>query len=277
MPEKKKLFLLLTRYTNRRQKSASEALKNRFRKYRTVLYNQGLYFLNRFFKAAASFFVSYLRSGLVTLLPFLGLALGLLTGLFSRTLDFSEKNPDLILQTLDQFSIFQLICKIKQAEIKQFSLITPLLPVFLKLLWDLRQRPFTWQHFKESFHKTFTPELLIYLAAVVCAMLISQTRPWFSNFDPSGHVLLKFQLALLTQKALLTVSKLTALRTLFILSAVYSLSDAALIHNTVRYCHTLSELLAGLGIGIFLTWGASRFARLSTNSPSQKGVIKSGT
>ncbi len=59
--------LLLTRYANRRQKSASEAKKNRFRKYRTVLYRHDLYFLNRFFKAAASYFVFYLRSGLVAL------------------------------------------------------------------------------------------------------------------------------------------------------------------------------------------------------------------
>lgn len=188
----------------------------------------------------------------LTLLPFAGLFIGLLTGLFTRELGFSEKDP-----TLSQFFTFQWLNEMKQIEIKNFALLIPLLPLVLKILWDLRQ-----DAIKEAFRKAFTRELLIYLAAVFAAMLFAAyARPWFSGFDPSAHVLLKFQLAALTQKVLQTFSKLASFRTLFLFSALYSLSDAALIHNTASYCHTLLELLAGLGIGVLLTCSARYLAK----------------
>lgn len=190
-------------------------------------------------------------------IPFAGIAAGALTGITSRLTDtsvlhsFGEKSRDLCRKAFSNAPVLKQINGIKQWEIKNFALALPLIPIAVKIIYDLIRSG----SFKEA-GKNITRKQVIALALIGVGILLNTVSSKVINsFDASGHMMLK---TLLAQALSVGVQQATAQAspavkaTATALSAAYAASDAVLVHNTVHACHTVAESAAGVGVGLSL-------------------------
>lgn len=210
-------------------------------------------------------------------IPYAGIGLGTLSGLAFRSLGFNQKDPTLCKKVFEDLPIFQAINQIKQTEIKTFSVLVPLLPLIAQIVKDTCKtddEASITARFTQSLQKHCGKEQIAELSGVFGAMFIAaNAKYWMGGFDPSGHMMLKVQLATLTQKTMSTVFQANSslAKPLSFFLAAYAVTDAVFLHNTASHCHTVSEVAAGLAFGILLSTAAQltakMFERKSSSNP----------
>ena len=192
------------------------------------------------------------------LIPYMGLALGTVSGLAerfisSRNLDFKDKK--LVKTIFQQFPPLEVINRLKQSEIKHFSLFMPLLPLAAQIVrhavMGSKDQSLV-ERFKTSLTTRATIEQKVYTAAAILGILGAACYPkeWAEEyFDPSGHIMLKTLLTTLTAKTLSAALNSTESKSAIIgstaLYGIQAITDAVLVHATVSVCHTVPELAAG--------------------------------
>ncbi len=192
------------------------------------------------------------------LIPYTGLALGTVSGLAerfisSRNLDFKDKK--LVKTIFQQIPLLEGINRLKQSEIKHFSLLMPLLPLAAQIVRDTAmgsKDQSLVERFKTSLTTRATIEQKVYTAAAILGILGAACYPkeWAEEyFDPSGHIMLKTLLTTLTAKTLSAALNSTESKSAIIgstaLYGIQAITDAVLVHATVSVCHTVPELAAG--------------------------------
>jgi hypothetical protein len=192
--------------------------------------------------------------------------LGAITGLiqrFASSRDLNFKDKELAKLLFKEIPLLQEINRFKQNEIKNFSLLMPLLPLLFQIAQD------TWKGPKDQ--KMFTRLATaikdhshlqngIYLTAALASMAGAACYPKEyaeKYFDPSGHIMLKALLTTLTAKTLSTALEKNQ-NTSFALGssalyAVQAITDAVFIHTTVSVCHTIPELAAGFAAALLIS------------------------
>lgn len=202
-------------------------------------------------------------------LPYAGVALGTLTGIGSRLADaasfLSTKNKEACRRAFSNAPILRSINGFKQWEIKTFALATPLIPLAVKIGMDAKRdqsHQGIISRISSAVKKNFTLEQTIYLATLLGlsftgSAYCSASGACSKDFDPSGHMMLKTALAGLISKTLAKEAGAWP----YALSAIYSATDAVLVHNTNRFCHTVAESVAGLAWGLGIVSAASLISK----------------
>lgn len=195
------------------------------------------------------------KSSFPSWLSYAGIALGTFTGLFFREIPLTEKSRSLqpVLKSINHY---------KQTEIKSIALALPFLIYICQVGIEMSKDAETkaiFSRFLKAAKKPISMPLVASLITTFASMIIAgQAKHWLEGFDPSGHMMLKIQLASLTNQLLSEGPKVSSYRLLLAAYTVYVLTDAILLHNTTNYFHTGNEILAGIGIGA----GLSRIAAL---------------
>lgn len=205
------------------------------------------------------------KSRLIQSIPFAGLAAGMATGLYSRLTDpgvlsaFGEKSKTLCRNAFANTPFLRGINALKQLEIKQFALLTPLLPLAAKIIADAVRSGNPngiLAKLKESAGRNLTRAQLAALALVGAGMLCNAASSrLFGSFDASGHMMLKTLTAQFLSLALSQAAEgggRLAQAAAGAFGALYATTDAVLVHNTMHACHTVAETAAGAGLGLGL-------------------------
>ncbi|MBS0625571.1 MAG: hypothetical protein JSS32_05940 [Verrucomicrobia bacterium] len=202
-------------------------------------------------------------------LPYAGVAVGMLTGIGSRLADatssLSTKNKEACRKAFTNAPILRSINGFKQWEIKTFALATPLIPLAVKIGMDAKRdqsQQGIISRISAAVKKNFTLEQTVYLATLLGLSLTgsaycSASGACSKDFDPSGHMMLKTALAGLISKVIVKETGAWA----YALSAIYSATDAVLVHNTNRFCHTVAESAAGLAWGLGIVTAAAQISK----------------
>lgn len=216
-------------------------------------------------------------------LPFSGVGLGMITATVGRLLHGSgdtvlsvlgEKSKDLCRQGFPGSSLLQTVNGFKQWEIKKLAILTPILPSLVgavaRIASPKDNETFVERvknGFKENFSKTQVVSLTTFAALGLTNSLYAHALGLSSGtFDASGHVMLKTVLAHVLSETLQTVAnkgrKAAGRGAAF--TALYALTDAVLMHQTARICHSTAEIAAGLGWGLSIV-GISKLAQRVAN------------
>ena len=206
----------------------------------------------------------WLSDRAVPYLPYAGVAAGAVSGLAGRYLssDWDKSFPSCIKGFIGS-SILQTINEWKHWEVTTNNfLFCPRNFLFLKdLILPDYEVDGVLDRIQKAFGKISKEEI------VAASVLIAGNCLWYGGaldlivdedaMDMSGHVMVKMGLAYLNSKTLQAAmeqgaSKASALA-LFTLTA---LTDAVLLHNTARYCHSATEIAVGAATAaIFLKAG----------------------
>ena len=159
-------------------------------------------------------------------------------------------------------NVLQGVNSFKQWELKNFALLTPLIPILIKITADalFKREPGEGiiglaKKFVEDTKNQVTVEEGIFLATIITLSLLNPVYGrtlglTTKGFDSSGHLMLKGSLALFLTHTLKMIKEnsgktLTGLALAF--GVLYGASDFIFLYNTSAICHTASELLAGIG------------------------------
>jgi hypothetical protein len=148
---------------------------------------------------------------------------------------------------------------LKQWELKNFALLSLLIPFSINLIANAIKsgKRGVAQQFSLKNAVYYTTLFGFSLGNALYSRQLGLTSS--TGFDSSGHVMLKTVTALAMGSALATTA--THSRILSgLLGAVYALSDGVFLKNTLTYCHTRDESIAGL------VWGATIIAISSISS-----------
>ena len=200
------------------------------------------------------------------LLPAIGIIGGVATGVASRILrsaglSLLEKSKKVCKLGFSGVPILQTINQLKQWEIKNCALLTPLLPLAVKIIYDAARSNNPngiYAKLKEATGNNLSKEQLYSLIMIATLGLGSGIYgPMLglnpASFDASGHMMLKIILADFLADSLGQLAskggKLTqAMAAVY--GALYAFTDAVLICNTVKACHTIPEIIGGIVWGI---------------------------
>ena len=196
-------------------------------------------------------------------IPYAGIAGGVVTGIASRVLDLDllGKSKELCRSAFSDAPLLRAINGVKQWEIKNLSLLTPLLPIAAKIVYDAvrsNKSDGILTRLKKATGKNLTKDQLITLAFIATLGLTSgYYAPYLgisaNEFDASGHMMLKTLMAHLASIHLNEIARGRGWATKGLVAGFAGLSaftDGVLVHNTTRACHTVLEALAGVA------WGA---------------------
>jgi hypothetical protein len=201
-------------------------------------------------------------------LPYAGIGIGAVTGIGKRIVEhsgssladfFTSKASSACKQAFARFPILQAINSFKQLEVKYFALATPLLPLACQIAIDAakdKTHKGLLARVQAAFKKNFTLEQGVYLASFA---LLGLTGSAYCSglgmcvkggFDPSGHMMIKTLCATILAKGSAAIANKENRNVRHAFNALYAITDAVLIHNTVSSCHTLAEAVAGLAWGL---------------------------
>jgi|GEM_PF-2438958 len=203
-------------------------------------------------------------SRFASLMPFAGVGLGTITGLTERFLSspisaaIGEKSKEACKTGFSNLPLLPAINRLKQWEIKNMALAAPLVPVAYRIARDTIQGPSQkgiYERIKTAVKNNVSLEQVVYLTAITALAL---TGSWYSRalgiatkaFDPSGHMMLKIATAAILSNQISSTPGIEKSKPKQILCGLYAATDAILIHNTVRSCHTIAETAAGIAWGI---------------------------
>jgi hypothetical protein len=202
--------------------------------------------------------------------PGLGVVAGMATGLLGRVLapDFSgigslvaDKSKELCRKAFAGMPLLKAINGLKQWEIKNFALLTPLIPLATKIISDAVRSNDPKNIFAKLWDATksnLTKEQAVMLALIVTLGLTSGVyAPLLGitseSFDASGHMMLKTLLSHFLSLSLGSIAEKGGRVTqaaAAVFGSLYAFTDSVLVHNTMRACHTAYEAVAGLGWGL---------------------------
>lgn len=216
-------------------------------------------------EARASFPPAAPKSRLIEYIPFAGLAAGMASGVASRLSDtgllssFGEKSKELCRKAFANAPFLRGINALKQLEIKHFALLTPLIPLATKIIADAVRSGNPngiLAKLKDAAGRNLTRAQLVSLALIGTGMLCNTVSSrLFGSFDASGHMMLKTLLAQFLSLGLAQTADAggkLAQAAAGAFGALYASTDAVLVHNTMRACHTVAETAAGVGLGLGL-------------------------
>lgn len=187
-------------------------------------------------------------------------------------------------------SILTTINKVKQKEISTFALATPFIPLIVPTV-ELISKSITQRDQKKPFYISIPHNIgkelvqipisrIAHQSALVIGSLVMNTgltllsrspaSPMHafhdngSNFDVSGHVILKIALSTCLVNSLESARK-TAGKTQALAWAAFAAgvaaSDAVMMYNTGENCHTVAEVLAGVAAAGIVHVAASKIER----------------
>lgn len=199
-------------------------------------------------------------------IPYAGIALGTATGVLQRAVNasdlssfFSDKCSSACRNAFSGSSFLKGVNHFKQWEIKNFALLTPLIPLALKIGYDVANdkrgkglKAWIAKAAKKNLRLGVhlgTAALFSLTGTSYCSSLGMCTK---TGFDLSGHLMMKTAAASILDQLIRAEKESRPLsRKLQVLyTSAYALSDAVLIHATVASCHTLSEVIAGAAWGL---------------------------
>ncbi|MBS0607102.1 MAG: hypothetical protein JSR57_09140 [Verrucomicrobia bacterium] len=193
-------------------------------------------------------FLSWANNRVVPNLPYLGVAVGIVSGIWARhaASDWEKDFPSCCqgfqsnaLQTINQW---------KHWEVITFNfLFTPRTIVLLKDIISLNSVNRVQQAFKRiSKEEVVAASILVFGNILWYAGALD----WMGSekdFDISGHVIVKTGTSYFATKTLQALKDQNRSKVLiFALSSLLAFTDAVLLHNTARFCHSGEEVVAGV-------------------------------
>lgn len=193
-------------------------------------------------------------------LPYLGGVIGIITGMSQRV--FTESYQKQQSSGITNHWFLNKINAIKQLEIKNFALAAPFALWTAQTITDAFKDKSNQNFATRLMHaakKNFTLEQAVYLGTFLAFGLtgtsycrtLANMCGW-GTFDPSGHVMMKTLCATILSKVSTAIAKKQNSAWPDLFNALYTATDAVLIHTTVSSFHTIAESIAGLAWGLGL-------------------------
>ncbi len=209
--------------------------------------------------------ISPKSSSIASKLPFIGIGLGLGLSLMMRTI---HQIPASAKCFKYRDFIFKGVNSLKQNEIKNFALLSALIPLTYNMIQDVRgqKERSLFQKIKTAATRQFLTKEFAFFSIVSTLALLNplyakplglsngllnrKTKfgtcfPHTRDFDSSGHVMIKTVMAQIMSNI---IAKTSLTNTTFaaLFSLGYAATDAVFMYNTAYLCHKVSETLAGL-------------------------------